>query len=432
MVRARLLNVLPWVTSVRPVLTIVDPMAVVLAGLVAFAEIPVVALAAAALTVAAVGRGTGLHRSRLTLSVLEDLPALVLAAGTAVVALVVASPTINPARLQVWDDVALFGALMFAAMVLLRTATYATIHLLRLVGLVTHSLLVVGAGPTGQQLTAALLDHPEHGLRPVGMLACGGESSVRGLPVPLVGGLADLDLALRDLAVHDVVFACPEPPGPEVAAAVRRCLQQDLQVFVVPQSMDSWGTEHRRTEMVLDVAVLRLRRRPRPATRLVRRGVDIVAALGGLVVLAPLLALVAVLVRLETGPGVIYQQTRVTDAGNTFTLLKFTTLQPARFGAEATTWSIDNESRIGPAGRVLRRTGLDDLPQLVNVLRGELSLLSPRLDQPVAGLESFHRSARGSARRPLAGQRHLTALGGSRPDAGTRAPDHEPSGPRRG
>jgi lipopolysaccharide/colanic/teichoic acid biosynthesis glycosyltransferase len=87
-------------------------------------------------------------------------------------------------------------------------------------------------------------------------------------------------------------------------------------------------------------------------------------------------------VRLETGPGVIFRQTRVGLRGETFTLFKFRSLRPSTHEESATTWSIDNDARLGPVGRFIRRTSLDELPQLVNVWRGDMSVVGPRPERP--------------------------------------------------
>ncbi|MCW2792548.1 MAG: pimB, partial [Nocardioides sp.] len=140
---------------------------------------------------------------------------------------------------------------------------------------------------------------------------------------------------------------------------------------------------HRRVEVVRDVAVMRLRRSGlRPHTLFLKRLVDVVLTTVALVVLSPVLLACAVAVRIETGPGVIFRQTRVGIGGRNFTLFKFRSLKPATALESATEWNIDLDDRLGPVGRFLRRTSLDELPQLVNVLRGDMSLVGPRPERP--------------------------------------------------
>lgn len=358
------------------VLTLVDLVAVVLAGLLVLRSPEPVPLALAAVAVAVVCRAAGLHRPRLVLSVLDDLPVLLVAALLAGLVL---------GGLQGWGDldhVVRFSGACFAATVLLRTAAHALTHVLRRSGVVSRPVLVVGTGSTGRRLAEGLLSRREHGLLPVGMVDSGARTT-RDLPLPLVGDIDDLDEVMAELGVDDVVFAFTGRPDREVLAAVRRCVQAGRQVFVVPRFFELVGGREPRTEVVRDIGLVRLHRSNRSwPGRLATRAVDVVVSLLGLVVLAPVLAVIAVAVRLETGPGVVFHQTRVGEGGRTFTLLKFRTLRAPAFGTEATTWSIDNDSRRGPVGRFLRLTGLEELPRLVNVLRGELSLVGPPPERP--------------------------------------------------
>lgn len=124
--------------------------------------------------------------------------------------------------------------------------------------------------------------------------------------------------------------------------------------------------------------------------RQIKRPLDVVVSAGLLVLLAPLLAVVAVAVRVRLGHPVIYRQTRLTRGGEEFEILKFRTMLPDRRAADVAFVGEDrrrdegapDDPRHTPLGRRLRRLGLDELPQLVNVLRGEMSLVGPRPERP--------------------------------------------------
>ena len=98
--------------------------------------------------------------------------------------------------------------------------------------------------------------------------------------------------------------------------------------------------------------------------------------------LSPLLALLALAVRLETGKGVIFRQERVGCDGVPFALMKFRSLRPLDENESQTNWNISHDARLGPVGRLLRKTSLDELPQLFNILRGDMSLVGPRPERP--------------------------------------------------
>jgi lipopolysaccharide/colanic/teichoic acid biosynthesis glycosyltransferase len=128
---------------------------------------------------------------------------------------------------------------------------------------------------------------------------------------------------------------------------------------------------------------------------------DIFVALLGLALLAPVLLLVALAVRLEGGSGVLFRQERVGLGGKTFTLLKFRSLCPQDEIESQTRWSVINDPRVGPVGRFIRGTSLDELPQLWNVLKGDMSLVGPRPERPEFVSEFTARYAHYTARHRM-------------------------------
>ncbi len=112
-----------------------------------------------------------------------------------------------------------------------------------------------------------------------------------------------------------------------------------------------------------------------------RRALDIVVSAGLLVLLSPLLLLTALLIRLESSGGALFRQERAGKDGVLFTLHKFRTMRPLRGGEEVRLASAADE-RITPLGRFLRASKIDELPQLLNVLRGDMTLIGPRAETP--------------------------------------------------
>jgi exopolysaccharide biosynthesis polyprenyl glycosylphosphotransferase len=113
-----------------------------------------------------------------------------------------------------------------------------------------------------------------------------------------------------------------------------------------------------------------------------KRVVDIVVSACCLVLLAPVFTACAVIVRLEGGPGILFRQQRVGLDGRAFELLKFRSMRPVDLEESATLWNVADDDRIGRFGRFLRVSSLDELPQLWNVLRGDMSLVGPRPERP--------------------------------------------------
>jgi lipopolysaccharide/colanic/teichoic acid biosynthesis glycosyltransferase len=133
------------------------------------------------------------------------------------------------------------------------------------------------------------------------------------------------------------------------------------------------------------------------AGRAAKRAVDVLGALIGLLLVLPVLLVVALAVRIEGGPGVLFRQQRVGQHGRVFTLYKLRSLKPVADEGDVR-WNIDHDSRLGPVGRFIRQTSIDELPQLVNVLVGDMSLVGPRPERPYF-VEQFSQEIPGYAQR---------------------------------
>lgn len=317
-----------------------------------------------------------LYKSRLTLSVLDDLP-VIFATVPAVVALVALSSTVPTASREVVIHLALALTLFVAG----RAVTYAVIRWARSTGRGTYRTLIVGNGGTAALLARILDSEPSHGLRVVGFVGRRDEAPDEVRQRVVEEDARRLVQAARDNQASVVVLTLSGAANEEILEALRsRDSQVPFTLFVVPalqEMLHSPGAER-----VGHVAVVRLRDPLLHALppRL-KRAFDVTVSAACLAVLAPLMALIAAAVRLEMGPGVLFKQTRVGLGGNPFVLFKFRSLKLS--GTESDErWSAQNEVRIGPVGRFIRKTSMDELPQLINILRGDMSLVGPRPERP--------------------------------------------------
>ncbi|QMU78532.1 sugar transferase [Streptacidiphilus sp. PB12-B1b] len=342
----------------------------------------------------------GLYRLRLAPSVLDEIPGL---AGRAAAAAAFAL-TLDRCLHGLWpsavpaDGRLLLGLLLCQLSLDLpgRAAVYALLRRARRRR--PRPTLIAGAGQIGRSVGAALLAHPEYGLRPVGYIDS--EPSFRpaeapaptgaSLPavVPVLGGPDALDLEIAGQDVTDVIITSGGGDDAEAARTLRTATRHGCEVWFVPGVPDfgafEFGNRRAATgDHLWGFPCLRLGQSAmhRP-TWAVKRCVDALLAGCGLLLVAPVLAACAVAVRIDGGPGVIFRQERVGLDGRTFTVLKFRTLRPDDDHESATRWNIAHDHRLGPTGRFLRRTSLDELPQLWNVLRGEMSLVGPRPERP--------------------------------------------------
>ncbi|GAA4864460.1 exopolysaccharide biosynthesis polyprenyl glycosylphosphotransferase [Actinomycetospora straminea] len=323
----------------------------------------------------------GLYRSRLKLSLLDDLPYLIAAvvAGLALkVSLSTFVPGIDPPLEQV-EHV----TVLLLVVIVVRSIAYAIVRGARRRGWVRHRTMVLGAGVIGTRITHALLDDRRYGLEPVGFVdaACGLDK-MHLRPLPLLGDYDRLGQLIREHLIRDVIVAFGGTRENALVDMLRTCDRLDVEVFVVPRLFELHNT-HRDTDEVQGIPLVRLRRATfRSPWWAVKRLVDAAVAAVALVLLSPILAICALAVRLEGGPGIIFRQQRVGIDNRPFEVLKFRSLKPVDEAESQTNWNIKHDDRLGRLGRLLRASSLDELPQLWNILRGDMSLVGPRPERP--------------------------------------------------
>lgn len=163
---------------------------------------------------------------------------------------------------------------------------------------------------------------------------------------------------------------------------IRNCDRMNCEIFVVPRLFE---VHHVSNDMdyIWGMPLTRLRRGAhRSSSWRLKRLFDILASAVALVLLSPLMAAIALAVRIEGGPGILFRQMRIGIDGREFRVLKFRSLRPVDETESATNWNISHDDRLGPVGKVIRKTSLDELPQLFNILRGEMSVVGPRPERP--------------------------------------------------
>jgi exopolysaccharide biosynthesis polyprenyl glycosylphosphotransferase len=260
-------------------------------------------------------------------------------------------------------------------------------------GLIRRRTLIVGTDPTGLEMAARLRRLPEYGLEPIGFL-----DARRALPhppgaLPLLGRLGDLAEVTRRHGVSHVIVCFPAGSHHDTLTLVAGCDELGLETTVVPR-LSAAVNHQTRFEYLGTQPLLNLRAVDRESWRfMVKHVVDRIAAAVLLVVLAPLMGFIALGVKFSSPGPVLFRQRRAGRDGQLFELLKFRTmieqddaqayeLYPElapRGIAPGGVEGIDRRTRLG---KLLRGTSLDELPQLVNVLRGEMSLIGPRPERP--------------------------------------------------
>jgi exopolysaccharide biosynthesis polyprenyl glycosylphosphotransferase len=250
--------------------------------------------------------------------------------------------------------------------------------------------LIVGAGIVGERLAARLVADPGYGLRPVGFLdtaPLAGHNMGRPL-VPLVGGQHDLTQAVARTGARHVILAFTTEPDHLLVEKVKECQELGVEVSLVPRLYEAIN-ERVAVDHVGGLPLLSLRRTdPRDWRFAIKHGVDRLVAAIAIAALAPLLAAIALAVRVTSPGPVLFRQRRVGRDGQEFDVLKFRTMREDSHVDEflppegCAPGGVEGQDRRTPIGRWLRGTSLDELPQLVNVLRGDMSIVGPRPERP--------------------------------------------------
>ena len=287
----------------------------------------------------------------------------------------------------------LFWALAIALIVFARGGARS---LCRRTAAYLQNTVIVGAGEVGQLVARKLLQHPEYGVNVLGFVdARPRERRSEVGHLAIFGTPEQLPEIVRELDVDRVVIAFSNGSSEEAVALVRSLRDRDVQIDVVPRLYDVVGpTANIQTIEGMPLVGLPPLKMPR-SSRMIKRSIDIVGASVALLVTAPLFAVCAALIKRDSPGPVFFRQRRLGRDMKEFTALKFRTMRvdcddgphreyikqtmspQAEVGANGL-YKLAREDAVTRAGRWLRATSLDELPQLINVLRGEMSLVGPR------------------------------------------------------
>ncbi len=274
--------------------------------------------------------------------------------------------------------------------------------------LVGKPVLIVGAGLVGSQVARLLEKHPEYGLVPVGFVDDDPRSvaEVGGRDVPVLGTVEDVDEIVKDTGVGKLIVAFSSVADARISRLIQRSQELGVDVSVVPRMFDTmnnraWYGTVGGTPLLTFSTV-----DPKGWQFTLKHALDRALALTLLVLLSPVILCAALAVRLSSPGPALFRQRRVGRDGRIFDLYKFRSMRmaPARahsgenaaetmsredetaleflLGGDTAPGGIEGEDRRTLVGRFLRRTSIDELPQLLNVLRGDMSIIGPRPERP--------------------------------------------------
>ncbi|WP_246240532.1 sugar transferase [Mycolicibacterium madagascariense] len=255
--------------------------------------------------------------------------------------------------------------------------------------------LVVGDDRYAHQLITRMIELPEYGLRPVGIVASADSGDGDAPPprlhpnVPHLGTLSDFPAVAAATRAEDLILSQCDASDDELVTIIRSAHALGMRVWVLPRVHDVIGA-HARIEHLGGLPLLVLPKvNPRGWQFAVKHALGRVITAFGLLLISPLFLGLALLVRLSSPGPIFFRQKRVGRDGVVFDCLKFRSMRPpsesdAAFeltegAAPGGVEGVDRRTRIG---KIMRQTSLDELPQLLNVLRGDMSLVGPRPERP--------------------------------------------------
>jgi exopolysaccharide biosynthesis polyprenyl glycosylphosphotransferase len=344
-----------------------------------------------ALFVLAAFAARGMYRPRLRAELLEDLRGVVAATSLAAMAvlalreLTTEPPDLAPQVIRPWA----FAMVYVAAG---RVALHWSQTQARRNGESLRPTLIVGAGRIGRLTAKRLLEHPELGLRPIGFLDKEPmDAEGDGAVLPVLGASWDLDRVVEEHEVQQVIVTFSTAPDEVLLRLFRRCEELGVTVAFIPRLFEK--VTARLTVDYLGALPLLAARAPNPrgVQFAVKDAIDRLLAGGLLLLAAPVMLFAAMGIWSTLGRPILFRQKRIGRDGREFEMLKFRTMREVSWDGDEAALELPPDTAPGGVegadrrtsfGAFLRRTSIDELPQLVNILRGDMSLIGPRPERP--------------------------------------------------
>jgi exopolysaccharide biosynthesis polyprenyl glycosylphosphotransferase len=323
-----------------------------------------------------------MYRPRRALSRLDEIWGIFTCYSITTVLVMVASAFLwrdfGPSRLLV----ALLWVIGIVLVSFARTVTLSVQMSMRARGMGEDRVLIVGEGDPGRLVLQRIRQVPQLGYKPVGCLIAPGSDGSRA-ELPVLGTTLDIATVIRQHQIADVIVAMPTLSHEQMIDIVSLCQGERVNIRVFPDlfQMLSSGLE------TVDLAGLPLLTIRDTAMRgwdiAIKRTMDVVGAALGLVLLSPWMLLIALAIKLTSPTGPVFLcQERVGLDGKPFQCLKFRSMRPDAEKHTGPVWATADDPRRTWIGTFLRRYSLDELPQLINILVGEMSIVGPRPERP--------------------------------------------------
>jgi Undecaprenyl-phosphate glucose phosphotransferase len=246
------------------------------------------------------------------------------------------------------------------------------------------NLLIIGTGATAQRVVRHISKDPHWNYKIIGAVSVSGEQArteVEGAPV--IGELKDLSDIISRRGIEEVILTVPSLPRDKIMSIILEC-EKRLIHFRLIADLLGMITSQVDMENVDGIPLLGLKESPLATAynRFIKRTIDILGSLVGLILLTPIFLVISIVIKIGSAGPVFYLQKRIGEDGKRFAIIKFRTMIDKAEKATGAVWAKKDDPRRTAVGAFLRRHNLDELPQLINVLKGEMSLVGPRPERP--------------------------------------------------
>jgi Undecaprenyl-phosphate glucose phosphotransferase len=245
-------------------------------------------------------------------------------------------------------------------------------------------LLLVGYSRSAEAYIDRLLDNPQWGYVACGILDNHVPAGTTYKGVKVLGRLANLEVILPENKLDEIAITLALKDYDDLEGIVHICEKSGVHTKFVPDYNSLIPTKPY-TEDLMGLPVINIRHVPLTNTgnMVIKRAMDIVGAAVGIILTSPIMLVSAILVKLTSPGPIIFKQERIGLHNKSFYMYKFRSMELQSSSEEKKAWTVKNDPRVTNVGRFLRKTSLDELPQLFNILKGDMSLVGPRPERPL-------------------------------------------------
>ncbi len=245
-------------------------------------------------------------------------------------------------------------------------------------------MLLVGYSRATEEYIDRLTDNPQWGYVACGILDDHVPAGTLYKGVKVLGTLGNLEIILPENKLDEIAITLPLKDYDNLEEIVHICEKSGVHTKFIPD-YNSLIPSKPYTEDLMGLPVINIRYVPLTNTGniIIKRIIDIIGSLAGIIITSPIMLISAIAVKCSSPGPVIFQQERIGLHNKSFHMYKFRSMEQQSPTEEKKAWTVKNDPRVTRVGRVLRRTSLDELPQLFNILKGDMSLVGPRPERPL-------------------------------------------------